>query len=684
MGETMATQDVLMEELKSCNRNRFKNGLECYSVIDNMWSLNAAKQAVECGIKQETAGTFRVNNPANKLENALAGAWQVDEYWKKSPSLYISVIKVALDEYIKRKMRSEGRIKISDIYNYLKKEPYGFMPCNLSAFVMGFLLKEYYGGKYTWSDETTSDELTIEKMKEMIDEVLKLENTPNNRYKDKYIVTLTPEEKSFIDATSIAFGISKTQCSSIEAARDRIRVKMKELSFPIWTLLYILEKEELASDIEAISSLIKLYGSLANNEKEESGKSENDIAIEIGKICLKYSESANDLRKIFTTEKCLEGITAFLDIYREAMLPFLAKNIKDGNQYVNVLRNKFDADAANWVWRKETAEKVIDDVILEYQIVEASNNLICTCKSYNEVLEAWSSKVGNMKLTFNSIKNDVGELKNLLENLYQISQIGRLHEQNKSLFLDNLHNYGTDFVDFYNNKQFQIFKKVCDFELNGLNEADKEKLFRSIPMGCFTKDKADYITMISHLVEDLKKGLSSIKLKEIWQEKTGTSSPYQWSVQNKMPILAMLAEEEVSQCRKIFDIINATNPDTKDVTLALSFLERTICLDKLKDVTHCNNMFIKNVLGENAVLLDDVDEVKNYLSEQITDSPYYWMGLPAVKICLEKMAEAKYNRDGYEIAFKKIDVMSPEDVKRYLKDLIRNNKNVGIEIIKNS
>ena len=190
------------------------------------------------------------------------------------------------------------------------------------------------------------------------DEVLKLENTPNNRYKDKYIVTLTPEEKSFIDATSIAFGISKTQCSSIEAARDRIRVKMKELSFPIWTLLYILEKEELASDIEAISSLIKLYGSLANNEKEESGKSENDIAIEIGKICLKYSESANDLRKIFTTEKCLEGITAFLDIYREAMLPFLAKNIKDGNQYVNVLRNKFDADAANWVWRKETAEKV--------------------------------------------------------------------------------------------------------------------------------------------------------------------------------------------------------------------------------------------------------------------------------------------------------------------------------------
>ena len=44
------------------------------------------------------------------------------------------------------------------------------------------------------------------------------------------------------------------------------------------------------------------------------------------------------------------------------------------------------------------------------------------------------------------------------------------------------------------------------------------------------------------------------------------------------------------------------------------------------------------------------------------------------------MAEAKYNKDGYEIAYQ----MSAEDVKKYLKDLIKNNKNVGVEIIKNN
>ena len=37
-----------------------------------------------------------------------------------------------------------------------------------------------------------------------------------------------------------------------------------------------------------------------------------------------------------------------------------------------------------------------------------------------------------------------------------------------------------------------------------------------------------------------------------------------------------------------------------------------------------------------------------------------------------------------KIAFRKIDQMSAEDVKQYLKDLIKNNKNVGVEIIKNN
>lgn len=683
-GETLATEDALMDELCAYNRKIFTNGLECYNVIANMWTLNAARQGAECGLKEEIAGTFRSSNPNTKLEVALNGAWKVQDYWTSSPSLNISAIKARLEELMRTKLRRDGRISIRTIFETLSEASYGFMPCNLSAFILGFLLKEYCGGKYTWSDDTTSDELTVDKMKEMIHEILQQEKTPNPRYRDKYIVTMPQEVKAFIDITSKAFGISKSQCTSVEAARERVRAKMRELSFPIWTLDYIIEGESIDTDVEVVKRLVELYGFLANNVKEETDMSENDIAIEIGKISLKNASAISDLEKLFTAEKCQIGIKAFLDVYKDGELIKLANAVNDGNQYINVLRSKFAVDAANWVWRKGTAEAVIDSVILEYQIIEESNKCVGTSKSYKDALRAWSGKANNMRLSFSAIKNDVDDLDVLLGYIYEICTTDQLQEQHKQAFLDSMKIFGAKFVDFYNNRQNDVFKKVCDFELTGLSDADKDKVYGAMPMGCFTKDKVGYSNLVAQMVEEQKKGLNSMKLRNIWREKTNTSSPYQWSEQFSMPIFAMLAEQEVTVCRKIFATINSNKADAKDISDAITYLENAKFFDFLSDASQRDKMFVKNIIRDNAVMLSNIAEVKDYLRSHVTDVPYYWFGSPSVQSTLNKMAEAKYNKDGYEIAFQKIDQMSAEDVKKYLKDLIKNNKNVGVEIIKNN
>lgn len=683
-GETLATEDALMDELRAYNRKIFTNGLECYNVIANMWTLNAARQGAECGLKEEIAGTFRSSNPNTKLEVALNGAWKVQDYWTSSPSLNISAIKARLEELMRTKLRRDGRISIRTIFETLSEAPYGFMPCNLSAFILGFLLKEYCGGKYTWSDDTTSDELTVDKMKEMIHEILQQEKTPNPRYRDKYIVTMPQEVKAFIDITSKAFGISKSQCTSVEAARERVRAKMRELSFPIWTLDYIIEGESIDTDVEVVKRLVELYGFLANNVKEETDMSENDIAIEIGKISLKNASAMSDLEKLFTAEKCQIGIKAFLDVYKDGELIKLANAVNDGNQYINVLRSKFAVDAANWVWRKGTAEAVIDSVILEYQIIEESNKCVGTSKSYKDALRAWSGKANNMRLSFSAIKNDVDDLDVLLGYIYEICTTDQLQEQHKQAFLDSMKIFGAKFVDFYNNRQNDVFKKVCDFELTGLSDADKDKVYGAMPMGCFTKDKVGYSNLVAQMVEEQKKGLNSMKLRNIWREKTNTSSPYQWSEQFSMPIFAMLAEQEVTVCRKIFATINSNKADAKDISDAITYLDNAKFFDFLNDALQRDKMFVKNIIRDNAVMLSNIAEVKDYLRSHVTDVPYYWFGSPSVQSTLNKMAEAKYNKDGYEIAFQKIDQMSAEDVKKYLKDLIKNNKNVGVEIIKNN
>ena len=81
-------------------------------------------------------------------------------------------------------------------------------------------------------------------------------------------------------------------------------------------------------------------------------------------------------------------------------------------------------------------------------------------------------------------------------------------------------------------------------------------------------------------------------------------------------------------------------------------------------------------------MLNDIDEVKRYLDSRIKADPYDWFGLPEVDKKLKQLAEAKYNQGGCDKALEKIDNMELADVKRYLKNLIKDDMIVGMAIIK--
>ena len=637
------------------------------------------KVGVECGVTQKVKSTY---SNQKKVEKALDGAWEIENYWTKTPALQISRIKIAINNLIDETMEKEGRISIKSIYDYLKDAPFGFMPCNFTAFILGFLLKEYVNdGKYTWSDGVSSDELSLEKFKDMVDEVIKLDNTPNSRYREKYIVTMTPEEKCFIEATSQAFNISKSLCSSLEQSRERIRARMKDYAFPIWGLNYILKEEDLKSEEELISDLINLYCGIANNNPAESGKSENDIAIEIGRTYMAHPEAVDDLKSLLSKEKCTAGMNAYLKEFNDGELIDLAEVVKDGGQYINAVRAKFDADAANWVWKKETVDQKIKEVICEYKIIVETSKLFTSCKSYDEAQHTWSEKCNNMRLSYYAIKNDVGELDNLLSLLYELRKENKIQETKKEEFLSNVKSYGDNFKQLYSN-QLGIFDKVASFYLTDLSETDKENVFKQLNSGCFTKDKTAYFQDIEKIVEEYKKQLGSQKLKQFWKEKTETESPYDWSSKYMMPILAMVPEDKIADYRKHFGTVSSKNPEGSAIEAAQIFLNASNIWDELNDEAKRDAKFKEVIIGDKAVMLKDIKEVKDYLSKYITDSPYNWAGSPAVRTRINDLAESKYISKGYAEAFNKIDVMEPDKVKQYLKDLIKNNMNVGIEIIK--
>lgn len=683
-GERATTIDLLYTELAAIDKKHYENSLESgASVTDTMWMATSLPTGVECGATRTTSGQYRSTNEQTKLENYIGEAWTIENYWTEKPFLLISKIKQCVEDTISASFEVEGQISISKIYDALKSEPFGFMSCNLSAFVMGFVLKEYADSSFSWSDGLTNDVMSVAKLKEMVAEIIKHQVTPIPRYKDKYIKTMTAEEKAFNETSAEIFEIPLNFCSSIEQTRERIRQKMKDFSFPIWCLKAILKKESFKNDSKKVAELIELYSGIANNSNFGSGKTDNDIALAIGKLCIDNDGLVDDLKSIFTKEKCLDAMDTYLHTFEDGALIALAGEIGDGGQYINRLKKKFDADAANWVWNTETAQQKIKEVILEYQIIAESNKILPKNITFDNVVREWCDKCDYIRISYLYAKNYWDDLAPLMEILYNLKKAGTLLDSQRQSFLELIKVKGVEFNNFYND-QTSLFKKACTYFVEQFSDEEIKDLFKMLPTGLFTREKADYQELIQTKVEEFKSTQGAARLKSLWLEKTNSDSPREWSKQYKMPILCMIADKDVQSAKVAFGAINKKRPDASSIESAIEFLDKADFFERIGSKEERDKAFRSSVVKSYATMLNDMDEVRTYLDKAITSDPYDWFGLPEVEKKLHQMAEAKYNQSGCDKALEKIDSMDVADVKRYLKDLIKDNMVVGMEIIKDN
>ena len=682
-GERVANLAELLDLLKQINLKKYPFCLESFmNVTETMFSANSLKQGVACGVKEEVAGAYRSGNAMTKLENALSDAWKTPQYWEgAAASKPIGKIKKAVEDLIAKNFDSSGRISIKEIYSMLSAGEYGFMPCNLTAFVLGFLLKEYAKDSFQWSDGQTSTPMSVIKMQEMIDEIIKQQIAPSSRYKDKYIVAMTDEEKAFNECSSKVFDIPLDQCISIEQTRNRIRMKMRDLAFPVWCLKSVLPLSKHATPIDILSKLIDDFGGVANNQNYGGGRTDTDIALEIGKICRENKSAIIDLSSVMTKENCQLGMKKFLDVFEDGLLPKLANQIGDNGQYINTLKKKFDADSANWVWNKDTAEQKIHEVILEYQILLESEKAGIHALSIQEAIKEWCDKARTIKVPFELVENIVDDAKPFLKLLTNIKRAGLLIDSQQKAFFDELQNHLSAFQAFYGEQQ-KYFQKACQFYLEGLTDDDCSEIFNMLPWDGLTRGKSEYLHIVQSTINDFKKNQGKTKLRTLWKEKTGTNSPREWSTINLTPIFCMIPEDELSHARNAFATIMRSNPESSDIEKAMTYLEHATFFNDLNNEEKRDKAFAEKIIKDYKTMLPDPNVVRNYLKERTTVEPYDWFASPEVDRKLREFAQAQYDLSGSNKALEIIDNMDERMLKSYLKRLVKDNMIVGMEIIK--
>lgn len=620
----------------------------------------AMKQSAKAGITQVTSGVV-----GGVEKHVLPTVWKIDTYWENpaTSSLPISKIKVEVDKRIKSAFDRDGQISIGEIYDYLEKT-YGFAPCNLSAFIAGFLLKEYGSEPYRYSDSSGGHEqMTQDKLAEM------LGNYIGKSPKPTYIVKMTADEMAFYELTEKAWGVQPNSCSSAGQAAIAVTAKMRGLNLPVWCL------EDM--DTVGIFDVVQKYSELVQREGNEAHKK----AVEIGKIASTKPSLADSLSALVTGDNCQEGMREYLRSFEGGKVMELATAIGAENNVLADIRRLFGVKHS-CLWDKQTGEDEIRKLLIEYSVVKESNAILnASAHSLTEAFKEWRERLKFIGISCDALQAKYPALAKVLDTLLKICKQEDILPEQLKAFHSELVTHGPEIRELLNNDR-RVFAEVYEPYLEDLSDDDIVDVKSKLQTGLFELPKTDCNVKVREAAEEFRKNQLKSQLFSLWKDKTGTKNPREWSNRYRTPILCCVSEAEYEMAKKAFETLNRNGGTDAEIKASLAFLESTTLFDVLADDDKRNTAFNRDIVGEYSALLPDLDKVRDTLDHLSVDT-YDWRDNPSVKSKVKRLAEAEYNAGGSDRVLLKIDEMDDAQLKQYLKRLVKDSITVGIEILAN-
>lgn len=655
-----AVHTILQTIVLNCYRNvfDFTKGLS-----ETQLKLTQAKPVARYGI-----GGMVIKGLIAGCQNSVLGkVWSVEKYWEKSElaSEGIVIIKNALEKMISDAFLKTGKISIDEIYDYLEGEV-GFSPCNLSAFVTGFLLKEYGGEPYRCENaEGYREAMTPDKLSEMIANYI---GKPNA--KSTYIVSLTDDEKAFYDLTEIAWQVPQNECTSPQHAGTRVRDRMRGFRFPVWCL------EEV--DTTGVFDLVKKYIELV----QSPGDKAHDIAKQIGEIKLNRESVGLHLKDLLLEDNCRRGMKRFLNRFESGVLVTLANEIGAKDQMLVDIQHLFSVEYSA-LWNKSTGEDEIHKLINEYEIVKRTNLLLNVQKSsLLGAFDSWRERLKFIGLSCESIKALYPNLKQFFDYLSKIVNYQDMLREDVKGFLNEMILKDADIKQILDNT-IDVFKELYSVYLKGFSDGEIEDIKNSINDNIFILSETKSNEQVKRAAETYKKNQVKSQLFKIWSDRTGgTKNPKVWSAKYQTPILCLLDESIYSDAKKVFNTLNSTTQSESEIKSALEFIENTDFFEKIAIEEYRDNKFMERVVRYHAAFLGSISEIRMVLEDSGIEA-YEWSENPVAQSRIKEMASKEYNAGGSDKVMETIDKMSDDKLKAWLKELVKKDMEIGAKIVLN-
>ena len=663
-GIQCAKMSRLMEELRGNVLSLYPLSFDNAKVSENFFNMNQLPAGAKNGINQTAGGIYQ----QGAIAAMLKGVWQIPgNYWETQPHLPISKLKRKVDAYLDAAFQRDVRVLVGDVFDMLMEE--GFMPCNMYSLLTGFLLKEYIGDQYRYGIGISGDEggkMTAEKLGDHIGEYIKHVNTPIKNYREKYIEIMTRNQKKFIEFAQEVF--STDENFSVELTVNKVRYKLKELGAPVWSYQKI--------DTNGLSPFLDKLGVMANSQKESLAS----LADAFGGMLSQVPSAAAQLKSILTPGNGRRALALFLREFEDGEIYALAEKIGIQDVCAEV-KKQISSGEALWLWDQETGEGESRKLLVDYRIIAASMELKMTCASWYSCMEAWRTAARFIKIPQAVLALRRPELKRFFLALREIAETGDLAYDKRAGFLAELEDRRGGVSEILSGAS-QIFAAEYAMSLSEFAGQEKLEIYSRLPGSSFTDDPSDYAKNLDTQIHAAKRERNKFKLHRLWESRTDSKGPREWSEDHKTPILAMVPAGEQPLAKKLFTVLQARSPDEPEVLEALQYLEsKAEFLEDLRDPDKVERAFRAAIIGKYGLLLKDSQEVRRVLLAAVPVDVYDWYANTGIQEQVKKMADTKYFAEGCDVAVRRFQSMPEERAKEYLIRLIKENPTVGIEIL---
>jgi len=664
-GDKSSGAEGVGRALEAIVRSRLPHAFDfARGLSENQLKATQMKAAAKCGIAQDTSG------PLKGIENHLlmlpVTVWKVENYWENPSmsSLPISEIKRGVIKAMDTAFAKCGQVSIGEIYDFLEAV-YGFPPCNMSSFLVGFLLKEYGGEPYRYGDSDGKQEpMTQDKLAEMLGNYIGKSPKP----KATFIVKMNHEEKAFCEFTEKAWNLPVNSCTSAAQAIGAVGEAMRRMGLPVWCL------QRRAG--EELSGVINAYADLVRGGAEDvQGR-----ALGIGRKAIANPALADGMRDLLAGDGISKGMQEYLESPDGGGIMELAKEIGADNAVLNDVRALFDIKHS-CLWDRQTGEEEIGKLLTDYGIVKESNAILnVQASSLKGALKAWRERLKFFNVPCEALKARYPELSKALDALLRVFKNENLLPDILKGLYSELSERRKEIKDILNGEK-DIFAAEYEPYLEGLGGDEINDLQSKLQVGgLFGASKTECNAKVRDAAEDYRKNQMKSRLMTLWKEKTGTKNPWEWSSRYKTPILCCVQPLEYERAKRVFETLNNSRGTDADVEDALAFLESTSIFGDLADEVKRNAAFIRDMVGEYRALLPDPEKVREAL-ERLSIDEYDWRDNPKAKDKIRQLAEAAYNAGGSDKAVSIIDGMDDARLKQYLRDLAKKNMKLGMEIL---